>query len=418
MGNTKKCVICGDEESCKYYTWSARNNNFLEYKNKTICNKHYVQLNQYKRLLDNKPSKHEKRNYWTDEEILILEDLYSKQVSMKEMSKILNRTMGSISYKAGLLGFTDKYMKPNNAKFKALYQDYDWCYEHFINRRMTHQEMADELGVTKRVIQKWCVEKHKLSDWTIRHHLTLNKKQRELIMFSLLGDGHIDKREDQPLFIVSHAENQKDYLYWKYNILRNLCNKEPTYYPETIKVFNDKEYECQPSYRLCTKIIDELSEIRNMSKYSIIEKLNEFGLSILVLDDAYRGNLWNLCLAEYTDEEKDLFIKICNKKFGLEIHKCSDDRYVNFTAKSSCDLDNIILRNIPNELDIIQYKIFNNDKIRKLAQYKYVNRNGEKISLITYCKENGLSYFKYSNIFKDNNISEITEDELRMIKVG
>ena len=41
-----------------------------------------------------------------------------------------------------------------------------------------------------------------------------------------------------------------------------------------------------------------------------------------------------------------------------------DPRYLRFNAEDSRGLDKIILSEIPNDLDIIRYKITENDKIR------------------------------------------------------
>ena len=77
---------------------------------------------------------------------------------------------------------------PNNTNYKAIYQDYNWCYQKYVIERKSYQEMADELGVTKRVIQKWCVEKHGIHNNVMRGLLKPNKEQESLILGSLLGE--------------------------------------------------------------------------------------------------------------------------------------------------------------------------------------------------------------------------------------
>ena len=75
------------------------------------------------------------------------------------VEKLPKRTKISISNKAASLGLTKEYIKNNNASFKADYNDYDWCYERFINRCMSTDEIAKESGYSKRVIEKWIYEK-------------------------------------------------------------------------------------------------------------------------------------------------------------------------------------------------------------------------------------------------------------------
>ena len=250
--------------------------------------------------------------------------------------------------------------------YKAEYQDYDWCYNKFFIEGLNHEEMAKEAKCSKRVIEKWCYEKHGLTQKFRQHNKELNNIQRDLIIGSLLGDGHIDKRETQPLFIVSHAENQKEYLYWKYELLKDLCNRSPLYIKPQDKLFGDKLYSCQAQYRLCTRIYDCLKEYRSMSKRELINNLNQFSLSIFALDDGYRAySKWQICLADIDIEDRILFVDNLKNEFGLVGTICNyDNRYVNLDSHSSIKLDDIILSNIPNDLDIIKYKILEHNKKR------------------------------------------------------
>lgn len=327
---------------------------------------------------------------WTEDEVNLLEKLYEQMLPLKEISeRFPDRTLGAIQTKAQDLGLTNKVIKKNSPDYKAIYQSYDWCYERYITKGMTMEEMAEEAGCKLRTIQKWCGDVHGLNVRTFRKHKKLTEKQRELIMFSRLGDGHIDRREEQPLFIVSHAANQKDYLFWKYDILKDICNNKPTYYPS--KPFkNDSTHMCQPYYRISTKIVDELGEIRDLSYEYIIKHLNEFGLSIFMLDDGSRRDLWELCVADYTDDEKSLMLSIFKSTFGLDGKLLKDTRYMNFTAESSRKIDEIILRNIPNDLDIIKYKIIDNNKITEENNYIYVIDSGNDVGLSTWFKQHDI----------------------------
>lgn len=301
-----------------------------------------------------------------------------------------------------------------NPDFKAIYQDYNWCYQKYIIERKTYQEMADELGCSKRVIEKWCCERHQLNKHTMRKYLKLNTTQRKLITVSLLGDGHIDKRENQPIFIVSHAENQKEYLYWKYNILKDLCNKEPSIVNGKAKDFNGEYYFCQTQYRINTKIIDELAEIRNMTKQEIIKQLDKFQLSIFFLDDGYRSNSnWELCFATFNVNEKSLFIDMLKDKFGLVGKIKKDVRYFELNSDSSRKLDDIILKNIPNDLDIIKYKIIDN-YITSPSEYVYViDENKNKIGISAYFKHlHKGNYIPIREYLIEHDIHEIKYNEL------
>lgn len=356
----RKCDICGDEHHDRYYVWK----NDDEYRGKTLCGKHYNQMLTKGKIIDPKPSKHNRRKIWTNQEEEKLRELYRNGYTIQEIANYFGITKGAASSKACDMGVTKEVIKPNNINFKAVYQSYDWCYEHFINESMSMQEMANEAGASLRVIQKWCQQIHGLNARSYKQYKKLTDLQKQLIMFGRLGDGHIDRREDQPMYIETHAENQKDYLYWKWSILEDLCTHEPVYYPPQKHSFgNDKLYECQAHYRLCTRIIDDLKPIREMKLTDIIDQLNEFGLSIHFLDDASRNQgLWTLCVAEYSEEMIQKYLKVCKERFDIDGKIRKDVRYIGFDKRSSQIIDDIILKNVPNNLDIIQYKILRQDQ--------------------------------------------------------
>lgn len=391
------CHICGDEMHNRYYVWHGDG----ELYKKTLCGKHYEQMLKHNEIIDPTKSEHNERKKWSEEEKSLFEQYYSEGKSFKEISELLQRSEKSLNSMSVDMKLGEKYMRSNNRNFKALYQDYDWCYERYVNRSMSHQEMADEAKCSLRVIQKWCVEIHGLHRRSFKREKHLSDLQRQIILFGTLGDGHIDKREDQPMYIESHSTEEKDYMFWKYEILKDLCNQEPVYYPEFYNSFSDdKLYLCKPFYRINTKIIDDLKEIRDMSRIEKIECLNELGLSLHALDDGCRGNFWQVCLAEWTDEEIRTYIKICKDRFNLECHQSSDNRYVDFTAISSNKLDEIILRNIPNHLDIIRKKILENDSIKPCRFHKYIVRDdGSKTGLTAFCRSKHIKHEHGKKIF-------------------
>lgn len=298
------------------------------------------------------------KNLWTQEEIEILTDGYKNGLSKKEIAKSLQgRSEKSITTKAIHLGLTKEYINLHSALYKAIYQDYDWLYERYMVKFMSPEEIAKEASTKPRTIRKW-TERYGMYQIKAKREIPINDLQRELIMFSRLGDGHIDKRKTQPVFIVSHAENQKDYLYWKYEILKNLCNQPPTRMETRKEMIRGKQCVCKPTYRITTKVLNDLIPIRELSKSQIIEQLNEFGLAIHFLDDAsYSYGFWELCYASFTDKEKELYRKVLKDKFGIDAHLRKDDRYIGFSKMDSEKINDIILRNIPNDLDVIQYKI-------------------------------------------------------------
>lgn len=150
-----------------------------------------------------------------------------------------------------------------------------------------------------------------------------------------------------------------------------------------------------------------------MKRMDKIKQLNILGLVLHVLDDGNRGDLWNLCLAEYTQEEIDTYIKLCKERFDLVCWQKKDIRYISFDANSSRKIDSMILDILPNNLDIVKKKVLNNTKITTPANYVYViSDTNIKMGLNTYCRSNKISYKKAKEIVNKHHITEITEKEL------
>lgn len=300
---------------------------------------------------------------WTKEEIKILEDGYKNDLPREEIAKTLGRNKSAVLNKARVLGFADKYVSKYSKKYKAIYQNYDWLLNEVLAGKNT-EEIAKDAKASKRVIEKWVNEKYHIS---FKDMYKLSDLQRQIIIWGTLGDGHIDKRETQPLYIESHTIDEKDYLFWKYDKLKEIFNSEPIFYKGQEKMFvnnNGKTYQCKDYYRMSSKIVYDLKSIRNMSKIDKINTLDELGLSLYLLDDGNREESnWQLCFAMFNQEEKELFIKLCKERFGLIgwIKNC-DDRYMIFDAPSSKKIDDIILSILPMGMDIIQKKIIKHRK--------------------------------------------------------
>ena len=305
------------------------------------------------------------KRLWTEEEIKILEEMYSQYKPIKEISERLKKGEKAVSSKAVDLGLTKKYIKKNNTQYKAEYQNYDWCYNKFIVEGKRLNEIAKETGYTRRTLAKWICEKHRLNIRTARNYIQLSPMQKELITISTLGDGCISVDKSHSSFIVLHSEKQKDYLYWKYNILKNLCNTLPKKSVKNNSIFFGKKCNCQPVYRICTRNIEELKEIKNMSYQEKINQITPFQLCIWILDDGsyQKHSGWSLCMGLHNNEECSYFLNILNKKFQIigkiRPQKIHDKiyNYIVFNVENSKKINDYIFKYIPNDLDIIRAKL-------------------------------------------------------------
>src|SRR3990167_8970511 len=109
---------------------------------------------------------------------------------------------------------------------KHLYTDMD----------KTTYEMADILhcdrGVITRRLKKHGIpiKRHKRV-YSFYYEQTLNEMQKELILGSLIGDGHICKHHEGPnscRFMETHSIKQLEYMKWKKKILENFVSNDIT----------------------------------------------------------------------------------------------------------------------------------------------------------------------------------------------
>ena len=118
---------------------------------------------------------------------------------------------------------------------------------------------------------------------------SLTQLQRSLIIGSVLGDGYIrivPGRKDAFLE-VNHSLKAKDYVDWKYFVLKNICNSEPK---------ERETNEGRSAYRFFTKQDKEITEIYNLfyrDGKKIIPKeleINPIVLAVWLMDDGSKSN--------------------------------------------------------------------------------------------------------------------------------
>jgi len=147
---------------------------------------------------------------------------------------------------------------------------------------------------------------------------------------------------------------------------------------------------------------------RNKTYTYLLKLMNEFSFSIWMLDDACRSRSnWELCVAEYTQDDINYALNILKNKYGIMGKQGKDKRYVTFDADSSRKIDKIILNNIPNNLDIIKYKILEND-ISKQQKSIYVKYENKDIRLNKFCEMFNLDYKStWQNLNRGLNVEDI-----------
>lgn len=250
------------------------------------------------------------------------------------------------------------------------YRDREWLYRQFVVLGKDCPDIAKENGWTTRVVQKWANEKYGFNSNFRRDNYIPTQKQLQVIYAGVLGDGCISQRKDIDFtqYIFTQCKEHREYILWIYENLKTLCNhKELKCVPSCFKNFYGKNYVAQESYRLATRGYHFLNEIKAMSKKDIMSKLDELGLALFFLDDgSKRDKIWDICMGNMNMDDTRYFVEIL-AKFKIDAkriyeHTNRNDNsksylYVYFDVENSRKIDNIILRQVPNNIDIVKKKV-------------------------------------------------------------
>jgi len=212
--------------------------------------------------------------------------------------------------------------------------------------------LGKQYNVGERTINRWFKE-YKIKP--IRsverkyYHLRqvpLTQKQKEFVIGSLLGDGHISKGKLKR-FAVCHGEKQLDYLKYKKDLLSNFITtdihktiqktRNSTLYSITTIGHKDFEFFHNLFYK-DKKIIKE----------ELINLITPYSIAIWFMDDGNtRKYNMKLCTESFTKEENEVLTKIFDK-FDIicNVYKYNNREkkyyYLTFNKENSIKLSKLI----------------------------------------------------------------------------
>ena len=112
---------------------------------------------------------------------------------------------------------------------------------------------------------------------------SLNERQMNLVIGSLLGDGHLSRTTRGFAFRVNHGLNEREYVDWKYTILRDFVRSSP-------KPSNNCYYFRTVSHPIFEELRDCFYEgkEKKVPESILQERLNSFILAVWIMDDGAR----------------------------------------------------------------------------------------------------------------------------------
>ena len=187
----------------------------------------------------------------------------------------------------------------------------------FLNRNYSNKEIATLLKVNANTISK-IISKYHLT----RNEIKLSKKEKSFLIGTLLGDSSLKSSGETTCVTCSHSLQQKEYLLWKQNQLKNLYPKVFEYVNKNRDKRTGRCYSMNTLYSKGTQELTSWKKELYSPKKKIFTKLlkhyNAFSLAVHYMDDGTKkGNSYVICTDSFSKQDLILFNEFCKQRFGL-----------------------------------------------------------------------------------------------------
>lgn len=204
---------------------------------------------------------------------------------------------------------------------------------------------------------------------SLKKEIRLTPLQRSFIIGSMLGDAtmRVGIKARNANFKVDHCLEQKEYVFWKYKILKNLVLTPPRLsyrttpegirykkswwfrtlrHPVLTEIYN--QFYTKDSYRCGRKIVPD----------SLVDDMNPFVMAVWFMDDgSYNQEKIDISTYSFTLKEIEKLCGIIKKKFNITFlyYKDRDKGYrIYCNKKESQKLIDLIC---PYVIKTMRYKI-------------------------------------------------------------
>lgn len=249
-----------------------------------------------------------------------------------------------------------------------------------------HQKLSDQqigkifnlsTGIVHRLRGKYNI---KSIEYYQRHHKQiLDIKEKEFLIGSLLGDGHIrcrdkvDKRA-YPQLMLEQSVQHVEYMFWlKEQIKDWLFNPNAQLHQN--RKLNKKTEKVYHSYSLqtiCHPVFKEFyqgfySHHKKIININFIEQyFTELSLAVWLMDDGTISKNRNimLCSHSFSKEENEMLKNLLFNKFNLtaNVWKNSSKFYLGFSKQESIKLTNLIKKIV---IPSMQYKLISSETTKE-----------------------------------------------------
>lgn len=203
---------------------------------------------------------------------------------------------------------------------------------------MTQKEVAKLYNTTQQYIAVKAKQFGIDTDYSrITNSVEFTQDMKDLVFGSLLGDLHSQKIEGVNRHAYIRAEQgikQKDYLYFKYNILKSICKSVPKKYSNRSYYFQSKGHKelnryYEMFYGTGKKIIPKEFE----------EEITNKALLYWILDDGTKsGTSFEVTVDGYSIEDCERVVDVLKRKFDYNIKirlRSSKGHSLRFSSESA-----------------------------------------------------------------------------------
>jgi hypothetical protein len=179
----------------------------------------------------------------------------------------------------------------------------------------------------------------------------ISSREKEIILGTLLGDGHIAMLKTDARLEVAHSDKQKEYVEWKHRELKRFTLAQPS----EVRIYDKRSNKTYLQWRFKTRVNNYFTLLRNVfypqGKKIIPKNINfllnsPLSLAVWFMDDGGRRNDCHgmfLNTLSFTEEEHEILRECLKRNFSLEtrIHWIQDGYRIYVPSKDAkhfCEL--------------------------------------------------------------------------------
>lgn len=173
----------------------------------------------------------------------------------------------------------------------------------------------------------------------------LTKRQREILIGKMLGDGFLEMNGKHSRLKIDHTHKQKDYVFWLHNEFLPFTTAKPY----KIGYLDERTNKTYLHWRFATKslpIFNKWRKIFYLRKRKIIPDnivnllKSPLTLAVWYMDDGYRRkdcNALYLCTSGYNSDEQLMLQEALVKNFSIQtkVHHAAGNARLYIPARSA-----------------------------------------------------------------------------------